>query len=367
MAENRSFEGELTKAISHSLDWHKIVVMAISIAIATIAFHLFGWVGGKIRGQYIQVFQYLIAGIGWVVGVVAVLCGMVAVCKMAAAKDAGEKKSFMVGIGYACSSLLTVIFANLRYLILLAAGIAVMWVFGWLGLIPGGAGPVIWGIIGIIAVLVGLYVTFFVVTKFFLSTLIVPGIIAQGGKAIACFKEGKRIINGHTIRLVKRFLSVGLAIVLFVFLTVQALDFVAAKTMDTMTRDNLNVVLPGGPPMTVAPIVPSYRNLPIIGDGVSIAENLGGGKAAAAWIFGILMIVLLLALQSIPTIFYAVAGMYTYQTLKGEPETPISGPDVNVDLSKLKGSLGAVGAKFREEMKDEGEAPKKPAAKKDEG
>jgi MFS family permease len=361
MAENRNFEGELTKAISHSLDFHKIIVMAIAIAIATVALHFFVWVGGKISGKYVQLFTYLISGIGWVVGAVAVLSAMVAVSKMAAAKDAGEKKSFIAGIGLCASTVLTVIFANLRYLIWLALGIAVMWIFGWLGLIPKG-GPIIWGIIGIIAVLVGLYVAFFVVAKFFLNTLILPGIIAQGGKAIQCFKESKRIINGHTIRLIKRFLSIGLVIVIFVFVTCEAWRFVYSKTEDTMA-DNTRAALSGGPPMKVPPVVPSYQYLPIVDDSVNLGKALPGNtKGAGAWIFGILMIVLLLGLQSIPAIFYAVAGMYTYQALKGEPETPISGPEVPVDLSKLKGSLDAMGAKFREEMKED-EGAKKTGSK----
>ena len=120
MAEKRNLEGELTKAISHSLDFHKIVVMAIAIVVATIALHFFTWVGSKISSKYAQVVQYFISGIGWLVGAVAVLCAMVAVCKMSAAKDAGEKKGFIAGIGYAVSSILTIIFANLRYLIWLA-------------------------------------------------------------------------------------------------------------------------------------------------------------------------------------------------------------------------------------------------------
>lgn len=358
MAENRSFEGELTKAISHSLDWHKIIVMAISVAIATIALHFFGWVGSKIGGKYVQVFQYLISGIGWLVGAVAILSAMVAVCKMAAAKDAGDKKSFIAGIGYACSSVLTVIFANLRYLIWLAAGILVTWVLGYIGLIPK-AGPIIWAIAGVIPVLVGLYIVFFIVAKFFLGTLILPGIIAQGGgRAIQYFKESKRIMNGHTVRLIKRFLSIGLVVVVFVFVTCEAWQFVYNKTLDTMA-DNTRVALTGGPPMTVPPIVPSYQRLPIIGDDANIGKALGGGKSAAAWIFGIWMIIILLVVQSVPAILFTVAGMYTYQALKSEPETPISAPNVPVDLSKLKGSLGAVGAKFKEQMRDEGGTAKK--------
>jgi len=358
MAEKRNLEGELTKAISHSLDFHKIVVMAIAIAVATIALHFFGWVGSKIGGKYVQIFQYIISGIGWLVGAVAVLCAMVAVCKMSAAKDAGEKKSFIAGIGYAVSSILTVIFANLRYLIWLALGIIVLWLLGYLGLIPK-AGPVIWGIIGFIAVLIGLYLAFFVIVKFFLGTLILPGIIAQGGKAIQCFKESKRIMNGHTITLIKRFLSVGLVIVIFVFVTLQAWQFVANKTADTMA-DNTREALSGGPPMRVPPIVPAYQFLPIIGDAGNVGKDLlGGTKGAGAWIFGIEMIIILLVLQSIPAIFYAVAGMYTYQSLKGEAEMPISSPAVPVDFSKLKGSFDAMGAKFREQMKEEDEPKKK--------
>ncbi len=362
MADNRNFEGELTKAIGHSLDWHKIVVMAIAIAIATIASHFFVWVGSKITGKYVALFGYLISGIGWLVGAVAVLCAMVAVCKMAAAKDAGDKKSFLAGIGYASASVLTVIFANLRYLVWLAAGILLTWILGYVGLIPK-VGPVVWAIIGVIPVLVGLYVIFFIVAKFFLGTLILPGIIAQGGgKAIQYFKESKRIINGHTIRLIKRFLAIGLVIVVFVFATFEAWQFVGSKTEDTMA-DNAGVALSGGPPMRVPPIVPAYQNLPIIGNAANVGKALGGGKAAAAWIFGIWMIIILLALQSIPAIVFAVAGMYTYQGLKGEAEMPISSPDVKVDLSKMKGSLGAVGAKFREEMREGGEEKKAPPKK----
>jgi hypothetical protein len=158
---------------------------------------------------------------------------------------------------------------------------------------------------------------------------------------------------------------VGLVIVIFVYVTSQALAFVIAKTADTMTPDKLNVVLRGGPPMTVPPIVPAYQNLPIIGDSANIGKALGGGKAAAAWIFGIEMIIILLVIQSIPAIFFTVAGMYTYQSLKGEAEMPISSPDVKVDLSKMKGSLGAVGAKFKEEMREAPPEQKKAPPKKE--
>jgi hypothetical protein len=206
-----------------------------------------------------------------------------------------------------------------------------------------------------------------VVGKFFLSTLVLPGIIAEGGgKAIRYFNESKRVMNGYTVRLIKRFLSIGLVVVIFVFVTTQAWSFIANKTADTM-GDNTNVALRGGPPMTVPPIVPSYQQLPIVGNGANIGKATGGGKSAAGWIFGIEMIIILLVIQSIPAIFYAVAGMYTYQTLKGEAENPISSPDVKVDLSKIKGSFDGLGAKFKEEMHDdEGGAPKKKTAAKKE-
>ena len=364
MANDRNFEGEVTKAIGHSLDFHKIIVMAVAIAIATIAFHLFGWIGSKISGDYVQLFRYLISGIGWLVGAIVVLSAMVAVCKMASAKDGGQKVGFVGGIGHSVAAVFTVFFACFKYLIWLAAGIIVTWVLGWVGLIPK-AGPIIWGIAGFIAVLVGLYLAFFVVGKFFLSTLVLPGIIAEGGgKAIRYFNESKRIMNGHTVRLIKRFLSIGLVVVIFVFVTMQAWAFIASKTADTMAG-NTRQAITGGPPMTVAPVVPSYQQLPIIGAAANIGNTLGGGKGAGAWIFGIEMIIILLVIQSIPTIFFAVAGMYTYQTLKGEAETPITSPDIGDLGSKIKGSFDGLGAKFKEEMKDEAPA-KKPAKKEKE-
>jgi len=85
---------------------------------------------------------------------------------------------------------------------------------------------------------------------------------------------------------------------------------------------------------------------------------------AGAWFLTIEFMVLLLILKAIGANLFALAGMSTYQALKDEPAASITAPDLKVpDLGKMKGSLGAVGAKFREEMREGGEEKKAPPKK----
>ena len=84
-----------------------------------------------------------------------------------------------------------------------------------------------------------------------------------------------------------------------------------------------------------------------------------GAPLAGAWIYGIELIVVLLILKAIAANFFALAGLAAYNALKDEKELPITTPDVKVDLSKIKGSFDAVGAKIKDEMQSETAAPKK--------
>ncbi len=362
MTDNRSFEGELTKAISGSLIVGRIVVMAVAIAIASIAIYGFGELGKLMRPgdnvpQWLFFIRYALIGIGWVLGAYLVLSGMVAVCKMAAARESGESKNIFSGIIGIFANLFVVFFATVRYLCWFIAPLIVIWGLGFIGRIPG-FGPIIYGAaLGLVSLAAALWIGLHV-AKFFLSALVLPAIIATSGqKGISCFKESKRVLNGQPIRLVKRFLSVGLVLVLFSFLVAQGIAFLAGDGQTTPGQGGNALgrsyeVLIGGPPLKKLPLLPAYPALPL-NQRVTMATGVQLGQAtkarlAGAWIFGIEFIIILLVLKAVAANFFALAGLSAYQTLKGEPDMPITAPDVKVDLSKLKGSFDAVGAKIKE-------------------
>ncbi len=97
MADNRNFDGELTKAISGSLVAGRIVVMAVAIAIASVAVHGFAALA-LIKVGWLFWLNYLIAGIGWVIGAYFVLAGMTTVCKMAVGRESGQSWNIVSGI-----------------------------------------------------------------------------------------------------------------------------------------------------------------------------------------------------------------------------------------------------------------------------
>ena len=374
MADNRNFDGELTKAVSGSLIAGRIVVMAVAIAIASVAVYGFRALA-LIKVGWLFWLNYFIAGIGWVIGAYFILSGMATVCKMAVGRDSGQSWNILSGIMDIFGNLFVVFFATVRYLFWFAALLLVIWGLGFFGRIPE-FGPIIYGIaLGLVSLAAALWVALHV-AKFFGSALILPGIIATTGqKGIACFKETKRVISGQPVRLIKRFLAVGLAFVLFSYLVAQGIGFLRAQGGNALGGKN-GPVLNGAPTVRYLPVVPAYDVLPVVRQiqmGTAIGRGTADGtRLAGAWIFGIELMIVLLLLKAVAVNFFALAGMSTYNALKGEPDAPITSPDMKVDLSKLKGSIGAVGAKFREEMKSEGggETPgpkKKTAPKKSEG
>ncbi len=378
MTDNRNLEGELTKAISGSLIVGRIVVMAVAIAIASVAVYAFGALGGVIKlgakSQWLFFIKYLLTGIGWVRGAYFVLSGMVAVCRMAAARESGQSRNMFAGVMDIFTNLFVVFFATVRYLFWFVALLIVIWGLGFFGRIPE-VGPIIYGIaLALVSLVAGLWIALHV-AKFFLSALVLPGIVATTGqKGVSCFKESKRILNGQPVRLVKRFLSVGLVLVLFSFVVAQGIGFLAREGGQAL-GDNNDGVLNGAPTMKKLPLVPAYPVLPVVrqiqmGTAIGVSPRETGTRLAGAWIFGIELIIVLLILKAVAANFFALAGLSTYQALKGEPEVPITAPDVKVDFSKFKGSLDAVGAKFKEEMQEQGETPapkKKTAPKSGEG
>lgn len=372
MADNRNFDGELTKAISGSLIAGRIVVMAVAIAIASVAVHGFAALA-LIKVAWLFWLNYLIAGIGWAIGAYFVLAGMTTVCKMAVGRESGQSWNIVSGIVDIFGNLFVVFFATFRYLFWFVVFLVVIWGLGFIGRIPG-FGPIIYGIaLGLVSVAAAWWVALHVV-KFFGSTLILPGIIATTGqKGISCFKEAKRVISSQPVRLIKRFLAVGLAFVLFCYLVAQGIGFLCGQGGGALGGNA--GVLNGAPTVRYLPVIPAFDVLPVVGQiqmGDAIGQvNATRARLAGAWIFGIELIVLLLVLKAVAASFFTLAGMSTYNALKGEPDASITAPDVKVDLSKLKGSFGAVGAKFREEMKEGGggspETTKKAAPKKSEG
>ncbi len=368
MADNRNFEGELTKAISGSLVVGRVVVMMVAIAIGSVAVYAFGKLA-MIKVGWLFWLNYTIAGIGWVLAAYFVLSGMVSVCKMALARETGQGGNTVTGIVGIFSNLFVVFFATLRYLFwFVAVLVLAIWAVGFLGRIPE-AGPILYGIVplGIISMCAALWIAVHV-AKFFGNALILPGIIASTGqKAVSCFREGKRVINGQPVRLVKRFLSIGLVIVLFSFVVAQGLAFFATHARAALSGKNAPVI-GGAPAMRYLPTVPSYAPLPVVTrvqmGSVLPPAKATGTRVAGAWFLTIEFMVLLLILKAIGANLFALAGMSTYQALKDEPAASITAPDLKVpDLGKMKGSLGAVGAKFREEMREGGEEKKAPPKK----
>ncbi len=374
MANDRNFEGELTKAISGSLIVGRIVVMAVAIAIASVAVYALGALDGAIKlgakSQWLFWLKYLIRGIGWILGAYFVLSGMVAVCKMAAARESGASSNIFSGIAGIFANLFVVFFATVRYLFWFVALLIVIWGLGFIGRIPE-FGPIISGIaLGLVMLAAALWIALHV-SKFFVSVLVLPAIMGTSGqKGISCFKESKRILNGQPIRLVKRFLAVGLVVVIYSFVVAQGIGFLGTHGGQALGAKN-SPVLNGAPPIKKLPTVPAYAPVPVVTQ-VQMGTVLGATKAtgtrlAGAWIFGIEFMILLVVLKAIGANFFALAGMSTYQALKGEADMPITSPDIKVDLSKIKGSFDGLGAKFKEEMHaDEGGAQKKKTAPKKE-
>ena len=382
MANDRNFDGELTKAISGSLIVGRVVVMAVAITIASLAVYAFNALAiikvDRPKLQWLFWVNYTISGIGWVLAAYFVLAGMASVCKMAVARESGESSNVLRGIIGIGANLFVVVFATLRYLIWFAALLLLIWGLGFLGRIPG-FGPIIYGIgLGLVSTVAALWLAVHI-GKFFVSALVLPGIIATAGqKGMSCYKEAKRLLNGQPVRLVKRFLAVGLVLVLFSFLVAQGLTLLAGDGRTTaghagnaLGRNSYEVLI-GGPPLKKLPMLPVYPALPLgqrmrMGTAIPRAQA-EGARLAGAWIYGIELIVVLLILKAIAANFFALAGLATYNSLKGEKELPIKAPDVKVDLSKIKGSFDAVGAKIKEEMKGETAAPKKKKAEeKEEG
>jgi hypothetical protein len=166
MANDRNFEGELTKAISGSLIVGRVVVMAVAIAIGSVALYALGALADIVKAQWLFWLKYLIGGIGWVVAAYFVLSGMVVVCKMAAARESGQSKNIFSGIMGIFANLFVVFFATLRYLFWFAALLIVIWGLGFIGRIPG-FGPIIYGIaLGLVSLAAALWLALHV-AKFF--------------------------------------------------------------------------------------------------------------------------------------------------------------------------------------------------------
>lgn len=361
MAESKgSLTSGLTASINQTFKFGKIIVMATTLIVSTAWVLFFTWLSGKIPTKNWSLFlKYVIAMVGLIGAIYLMLSAMVAVVKMTAANASGKKMGFLGGFGVMVSSIIKVVFGTIVPIVVLVVAVGIIWGIGLLGAIPK-FGPVFWGIVSIIPVLVAL-IAAFVLVKLILTIFLLPGVLAVGGEGgYKSYKEISGIIKTRLLKLLSWFAVTFILMALFFTIVQVAFGILSQHTRITM-GPNSSVIGAGSMPgvlVTNAIQLSGWSLIPPLNPGFSGAVDktiITGG-----WFFGIEYGIVLAVLVACGYIFFAIAGMHAYGALAAEQEDPIAFKvpvnmeDITHRVSKFKES---VSEKVKSEM-GEGETRK---------
>jgi hypothetical protein len=289
------------------------------------------------------------------------LAAMVAVAKMAASDVAGKKMGFIGGFGVMAANIVKVVFGTIVPVLVLVASVVVIWLVALLGAIPK-FGPIFWGIVSIIPIIVGL-IAAFVLVKLILTIFLLPGVIALNGEGgYKSYKEVSSIIKTRLLKVLVWFVVVMILINFFFTIVMLGSGILSQHTRVTMGDKNWAVIGAGSLPRVLVTNAIQFC-------GRSIVPSLGPNPSGAAdktiitggWFYGIEHGIVLAILGACGYIFFSIAGLNAYGALVSEPENPIAlkvpvnVEDITQRVTKIKES---VHEKVKSEM-GEGEAKKK--------
>jgi len=354
-----SLSEDLTKALNLTLRPGRIVVQALGLLIGVAAVILFFWLGGLIKPQGLRWLSWLIQRIGAVIFAYVVLASMSSVVAMAHAESTGERIGVPAGWALLTRNIGPVIFGTIKPIGVFLGLVAVIWIAGVLGAIPG-FGPIGWSFLSIVALPAGL-LAIFIIVKLFLVSFLFPTVLSvTKEKGTACYKESVRLIKGHAADILGR---LGVAVlVCLVFYTIIVAGFSLTASQSSRTMGNNRVTLVGSPLFEWLGGVPGIRGTAPRGLGVenpaspfryAVPFRPGGARRVGGWIFSVIFIVAAVIPLSLPFLFLALSGYCAYLSFKDAPELPLR--TEAVDWAEIKETAQEIAGKRKTN------SPEKPA------
>ncbi len=346
--EASSLAQDLTKALNLTLRPGRVIVLALGLLIGVAAAILFFWLGGLVEPPGLQWLRWIIQRLGALVFVYVVLASMCSVVAMAHSESGEQKIGVSAGWASIARNIGPVILATLKPIIVFLVLLAVIWLIGLIGLIPE-VGPIVWSIVSIVPIAAGLLATLIVVKLFFVSFLFPAILCANKEKGTATYSEAVRFIKVHAAHFLGRIGITILVCAVFYQILLAGFALTAAHSSRTMGKNAATLCgsslfeyssgvpgLAGTAPQGFAAKNPAY---PFMGKGVQalLRYNMFSPRATqkvGGWIFSIIFIVVSSLLFSLPLLFFALSGYFTFLALKGAPEIPLRTEEV--DWSAIK-------------------------------
>ncbi len=357
-----SLSEDLTKALNLTLRPGRVAVLALGLLIGVAAAILFFGLGGLIKPEEYPGLQWLawvIKRIGAVIFAYVILASMSSVVAMAHAESTGEKIAARAGWALLTRNIGPVIFGTIKPIGVFLGLVALIWVAGVLGAIPG-FGPIGWSFLSIVALPAGLLAIFIIVKLFIVSFLFPTVLSLTKQKGAACYKESVRFIKGHVAHILGR---LGVAVlVCSVFYAIITAGFALTASQSSRTMGNNRATLVGSPVFDWLAGVPGIRGtaprgLAVENPAASFRHTLAlrptGARRVGGWIFSVIFIVVAVIPLSLPFLFLALSGYCAYLSFKDAPELPLR--TEAVDWSGIKETAQEIAGKRKSK------SPEKPA------
>ena len=350
--EKSSFAQDFTRTVNLTLRPGRVMVLALGLLIGVaIAIFLF-WLGGLIasvgKREGLLWLSWIIQRVGALLFAYIVLASMCSAVAMAHSESSEQKMGVPAGWALIARNIGPVALATLKPIIVFVALIAIIWLIGLIGLIPE-VGPIIWSIVSIVPIAAGLLATFVVVKLFFVSFLFPAILCTNQEKGVATYKEAVRIIKGHAAAFLGRIAVTILVCAVFYQILLAGFSLTAGHSSRTMGKNAATLCgsalfdyasgIPGLAGTAPSGFAAKNPASPFVAKGVQTLQNYlmfrpRATQRVGGWIFSIIFIVAASVLFSLPLLFFAISGYYTFLALKEEPEMPLR--TEAVDWSAIK-------------------------------
>ncbi len=350
--DKSSFAQDFTRTVNLTLRPGRVIMLALGLLIGVALAIFFFWLGGLIASEEkrraLLWLSWIIQRLGALLFVYVVLASMCSAVAMAHSESSEQKTGVPAGWAMIVRNVGPIVLATLKPIAVFVALVAIIWLIGLIGLIPE-VGPIIWSIVSIVPIAAGLLATFIVVKLFFVSFLFPAILCTNKEKGVATYKEAVRVIKGHAAHFLGRIALTVLVCAVFYQILLAGFALTAghsARTMGnnaaTLKGSDLFECISGIPGLEgTAPGGFAVKNpaSPLVAKGVQTLQNYlmfrpRATQRVGGWIFSIIFIVASSVVFSLPLLFFAISGYYTFLSLKDAPEMPLR--TEAVDWSAIK-------------------------------
>jgi len=343
--DKSSFAQDFTRTVNLTLRPGRVIVLALGLLIGVALAIFFSWLGSLITPRGLQWLSWIIQRLGALLFVYVVLASMCSAVAMAHSESSEQKTGVPAGWAMIVRNVGPIVLATLKPIVVFVALVAIIWLIGALGAIPG-FGPIGWSILSIVPITAGLVATFIAVKLFFVGFLFPAILCTNKEKGLATYKEAVRVIKGHAAHFLGRIALTVLVCAVFYQILLAGFALTAAHSSRTMGNNAATLKgsdlfeyisgipgLEGTAPGGFAVKNPAFSFMQkgwqtVAMRGIKATHKVGG------WIFSIIFIVASSVVFSLPLLFFAISGYYTFLGLKEAPEMPLR--TEAVDWSAIK-------------------------------